>query len=107
VSAPPPSLRAARDAARRGTSTPPPFRIANPPEGATYLIDPTLRRDFQTLPLRVVTSSDGPIEWTVNGNSVGSAPSTEPLTWPLVKGQHRFIARDSKGHSAEATITVR
>ena len=31
-----------------------PLEIVNPPAGATYLIDPTLRREFQTLPLRVV-----------------------------------------------------
>lgn len=98
--------RAARVLASRASS-PPPFRIASPPEGATYLIDPTLRHDFQTLPLRVVTTGDGPIEWSVNGDRIGSAGSNEPLSWPLSKGEHRFVARDRKGQSAEATITVR
>lgn len=99
--------RAARALATRRASAPSPFRIANPPEGATYLIDPTLRHDFQTLPLRVVTASGGPVEWTVNGDLVGTASASESLTWALTKGQHRFVARDSKGQTAEATITVR
>ena len=30
------------------------LQLVNPPPGATYLIDPTLRREFQTLSLRVV-----------------------------------------------------
>jgi penicillin-binding protein 1C len=102
-----PALRVTRAVVSGRAPTQPPFRIANPPEGATYLIDPTLRRDFQTLPLRVVTSSGGPIEWSVNGDRVGSAQANESLTWPLAKGQHRFVARDQKGHTAEATITVR
>ena len=33
------------------------LRIANPPDGATYLIDPTLRREFQTLALGAVASA--------------------------------------------------
>ena len=31
------------------------FAITNPPPGAIYSVDPTLRREFQALPLRVVT----------------------------------------------------
>ena len=48
-----------------------PLEIVNPPAGATYLIDPTLRREFQTLPLRVVAASPGTIEWQVAGRVVG------------------------------------
>ncbi len=44
-----------------------PLEIVNPPSGATYLIDPTLRREFQTLPLRVVATTPGTIEWQVAG----------------------------------------
>jgi penicillin-binding protein 1C len=104
ASAPRPALRAT---AGGRAPTPPPFRIASPPEGATYLIDPTLRADFQTLPLRVVTTGRGPIEWSVNGNPVASTSATDSVSWPLTKGQHHFVARDAKGQTAEATITVR
>jgi membrane carboxypeptidase/penicillin-binding protein PbpC len=54
-----------------------------------------------------VTAGEGPIEWTVNGQWVGSAAPSEPIAWPLTKGEHRFVARDDKGQTAEATITVR
>jgi membrane carboxypeptidase/penicillin-binding protein PbpC len=83
------------------------LRISNPPDGATYLIDPTLRREFQTLALRAVRSAPRPLEWIVDGRSLGTVPSAQPTTWPLIPGRHTFIARDADGRAAEATITVR
>jgi penicillin-binding protein 1C len=81
--------------------------IVNPPPGATYLIDPTLRREFQTLALRVVASSPGRIEWRINGERIGSTPSDNPLMWPLVPGRHRITAHDARGRVAETRITVK
>ncbi len=81
--------------------------ITNPPAGAVYLIDPTLRREFQTLPLRVVASRPGRIEWRVNGNPVGASSSDGALMWPLTPGSHRITARDEQGRAAETTILVR
>ncbi len=48
------------------------LQIANPPTGATYLIDPTLRPEFQTLALRVVAARPGQVEWRVDGQSIGA-----------------------------------
>jgi penicillin-binding protein 1C len=83
------------------------FRISSPPDGATYLIDPTLRRDFQGLPLRVVTSLAGEIQWTVDGRELGSASTERAMTWPLRPGRHVFEARDHAGQLARAIVTVR
>jgi penicillin-binding protein 1C len=83
------------------------LEIVSPPSGATYLIDPTLRRDFQSLPLRVVTSTPGAIEWQVAGRSLGTSSSESALMWPLVPGTHRITARDEQGRVAESTVTVR
>ena len=83
-----------------------PLRIVSPPSGATYLIDPTLRREFQTLPLRAVSERMAEITWSVDGRPLEGS-SGGNLSWPLVPGIHRFIARDGAGHTAEATITVR
>jgi penicillin-binding protein 1C len=83
------------------------FRISSPPDGATYLIDPTLRRDFQALPLRVVTSQGAEIQWTVDGRALGLMSSERAMTWPLRPGRHLFEARDSAGQSARAIVTVR
>ena len=83
------------------------FRISSPPDGATYLIDPTLRRDFQALPLRAVTSAPAEIQWTVDGRVLGPISSERAMTWPLRVGRHVFEARDLAGRSAQATITVR
>ena len=81
--------------------------IVSPPDGATYLIDPTLRREFQTLPLRAATDARGSVEWSVAGKVVGSADANKSLDWSLIPGEHRIVARDAQGHTAEATVVVR
>ncbi len=83
------------------------LQIANPPSGATYFIDPTLRREFQSLALRAVTSEPGPIEWKVNGRTVGTSPSGQSLDWPLTPGAHRISAEDARGHVAESSVVVK
>ena len=89
------------------TDMPQPLRIASPPSGATYLIDPTLRRDFQTLPLRVTSDRPTDVTWSLNGRVLGRAASEHGLTWALMPGTHTITARDARGHSADTTITVR
>jgi penicillin-binding protein 1C len=84
-----------------------PLRIANPPAGATYLIDPTLRREFQTLALRAVAERRTELEWRVDGRALGSASSESALDWPLAPGTHVISARDRQGRVAEATVVVR
>ena len=81
--------------------------IVSPPSGATYLIDPTLRREFQTLPLRVVAATPGTIEWQVAGRVVGTSSSEAPLMWPLTPGVHRITARDERGRVAEGSVVVK
>ncbi len=81
--------------------------IVSPPPDSTYLIDPTLRRDYQTLPLRAVSQADGPIEWTVSGHPVASTSEGDAFDWPLVPGRHHIVARDRRGHTAETFVTVR
>ena len=83
------------------------LEIASPPSGAVYLIDPTLRREFQTLPLRATVARPGPIDWEVNGRSLGTASSETAMFWPLVPGTHRITARDGKGRIAETTVVVK
>ena len=84
-----------------------PLEIANPPAGAIYSIDPTLRREFQTLPLKVAAARSSRIQWRVDGRPVGAASSDTAVMWPLAVGRHLVDARDAYGHSAEATIIVR
>ena len=74
------------------------FRIANPPNGATYLIDPTLRMEFQTLRLRADAASR--VTWKVNDRVV-------PNEWPLVRGRHTITAVDARGHRDSVMITVK
>jgi hypothetical protein len=66
---------------------------------ATYLIDPTLRKEFQTIPLRAVGNT-GQLEWTVDGRRLvqGSSPT---ISWPLERGTHVVRARDAGGQIAQ------
>jgi penicillin-binding protein 1C len=110
-----PAERAA-EGKRAATTRPParheeqarPIAIVNPPPGAIYLIDPTLRAEFQTLPLRATLSSGaGRVAWRVDGRLVGTADADDPVMWPLSSGRHRVQARDRAGHSDEVAIVVR
>lgn len=74
------------------------LRITNPPDGATYMIDPTLRMAYQALRLRA--SSSASVEWKINGRSVGKE-------WSLRPGRHVITASDAGGHRDSVTITVR
>ena len=81
--------------------------IVRPLGGAVYLIDPTLRPEFQTLPLTAEGASSGVVEWFVNDTSIGSAAPDGNLRWPLAVGTHTITARDATGRTATTTITVR
>jgi penicillin-binding protein 1C len=92
---------------RAAPASRPAVRISNPPAGATYLIDPTLRREFQTLSLRAVTERRSRLEWQVDGRTFGSSSSESALEWPLTPGTHVFTVRDQQGRVAETSVVVR
>ena len=73
--------------------------VTSPPNGATYLIDPTLRMAYQSLRLRA--AADTPVTWQVNGELVAS---TE---WPLRVGKHTITAIDREGRRDSVEITVK
>jgi len=82
------------------------LRVMSPPDGAVYLVDPTLRREFQTIGLRA-TSASTRIEWRVDGSPVGTSEKDAALDWPLAVGRHVVTASDSRGHRADAAIVVK
>lgn len=70
--------------------------IRNPPNGATYLIDPTLRPEFQALQLRATAD----VSWRIDGHDVGSR-------WSLRPGEHVVEAVDRAGRRDTVKIRVR
>jgi penicillin-binding protein 1C len=102
---PPPAQPAASRRGSEGAKAD--LAIANPPDGAVYSIDPTLRRDFQALPLRAVTARPTTVRWTVDGTALGSASSDRALSWPLAVGTHRIEVTDADGRRAETSVVVR
>ena len=91
-----------------GASAPgtPPFRITSPMPGSTYLIDPTLKPEFQQLSLRA-EGAVGRVEWMVNGTAVGASLGNAAVAWPLRRGTHTITARDGNGRTAEARVIVK
>jgi penicillin-binding protein 1C len=85
----------------------PTLAIANPPSGAIYSVDPTLRREFQALPLRAVTSRPATVTWVVDGTPVGRTSSERALPWALVVGRHEIEVRDEEGRRATTSVVVK
>jgi penicillin-binding protein 1C len=75
------------------------FHIANPPDGATYLIDPTLRREFQALRLKASPATR--VQWQVN------AQKLDGNEWPLTPGEHTITAVDASGRRDSVRIVVK
>lgn len=84
-----------------------PLRVLSPPDGAVYLIDPTLRRSFQTLELRGAADTTIALEWRVNGESIGTTEPGAAIDWPLTPGRHVVTLHDQRGRKASASITVK
>jgi len=72
------------------------FRITSPPNDATYLVDPTLHREFQSLHLRATHDAT----WLVDGQ-----PASRE--WPLHVGKHTIVATNGRGERDSVMITVR
>ena len=82
------------------------FRIITPHPDAVYLIDPTLRAEFQTLALSA-DGARGRVQWTIDGREAGASEGAGRLDWPLVPGPHTVVARDEAGRSARTTFVVK
>lgn len=96
----------ASNARRVAIGAPSTLAITNPPPGGIYLIDPTLRREFQTLPLRA-SGGSGELAWTVDGRFVGSTAADAHVQWPLAAGSHTIAVKDSRGRQASTTVVVK
>ncbi|HEX6738187.1 MAG TPA: penicillin-binding protein 1C [Vicinamibacteria bacterium] len=103
----PPPVRALAVAAPRRAAAAEALHIVSPPDGGTYLIDPTLRAAFQTLPLRAVAAASAPLTWWLDGAPLGSASADRALDWPLARGSHTIAVTDDRGRRDEATILVK
>lgn len=82
------------------------FRIVTPQPDTVYLIDPTLRAEFQTLSLAAEAAS-GRVRWTIDGRDAGTSAASGTLDWPLAPGRHTVVARDDAGRTARTTFLVK
>jgi hypothetical protein len=72
------------------------FRITSPSNDTTYLVDPTLHREFQAIHLRATSDAT----WSVDGKAAASE-------WPLRTGKHSIVATNRRGERDVVAITVR
>lgn len=95
------------DDPRRASRVSPSLRIVSPADGATFLIDPTLRREFQALPLRAVSASAQQLAWEIDGKPARQSGGQQAPSWILLPGRHTFVVRDDAGRTATSTVVVR
>jgi penicillin-binding protein 1C len=93
--------------ARTDSAAAEPLAIRRPLGGAVFLIDPTLRPEFQQLTLSARGGAGGPLTWSIDGTIVGRVRVDETLKWPLTRGRHEVVVRDEDGASARTRIEVR
>jgi penicillin-binding protein 1C len=72
------------------------FRITSPSNDTTYLVDPTLHREFQAIHLRATSDA----KWSVDGKPAS-------IEWPLRTGKHSIVATNRRGERDVVAITVR
>jgi len=80
--------------------------IVRPLPGAVFMLDPTLRPEFQTLTF-AARGGDGPLQWSVDGRALRTDERGDPERWPLAPGRHDVVGRDATGATAIARIDVR
>jgi len=79
--------------------------ILSPPNGATYMLDPTLRPQFQRL--RLDTNESSSVTWRVDGKVVARSISGRQTYWDPKRGKHTIEAVKQNGEIARASIEVR
>lgn len=81
--------------------------IVRPLGGALFLLDPTLRAEYQSVPLSARGGAAGPLEWFVDGVPVGRDGRDGQLRWSLIRGRHSIVVKDLEGRSASTYVDVR
>jgi membrane carboxypeptidase/penicillin-binding protein PbpC len=89
------------------TTTRASLHVTSPADGTVFLIDPTLRPEFQAVPLRAIGAGPTRVSWTINGRAVGSTAGDAALQWPLERGPQHAIVRDGDGRTAEVSFVVK
>jgi penicillin-binding protein 1C len=86
------------------------LRILFPRDGDVFQLDPVLRREFQSLTLRVAvpeTADVRSVTWWVNGRELGQTTAPYVLTWELVPGSYDLRATARAGRLTLQSRTVR
>ena len=67
--------------------------ISYPDDGDIFKIDPILRKEYQTLTFKIITSHPlVDVSWYVNDKNIGTVADPFEITWQLTPGKHRIEA---------------
>lgn len=81
--------------------------ITSPADGETIRLIPGSPPHLNQLTLRLTESSPtGTCYWFADDTLIATAPSSQPVLWPLSSGRHRITCTDSCGHSDSVQIMV-
>jgi membrane carboxypeptidase/penicillin-binding protein PbpC len=81
------------------------LRLISPTPGARYRKLDDLTTE-QRLPLKVEWRERAPLYWFVDNQLIATAPASEALSWPLVKGRHVVVVASASGEAVKAEIEV-
>ncbi|MGN6105775.1 MAG: penicillin-binding protein 1C [Kofleriaceae bacterium] len=98
----PPAL--AEGCAADGDGAPP--SIITPAEGQIVTLIPGVPTRNQTVPLSASTRS-ATVSWFVDGELVGTGPSSERMFWTPTPGKHVVVVSDGAGRKARRRLEVR
>ncbi len=87
------------------------IHIINPSHGTIYQIDPVLKPEFQTVPLRAVIPSGMEIagfEWLADGITLASALGNFVFYWHIKPGRHTlsFKAKTKTGSTQKGSVVI-
>lgn len=80
------------------------FAILSPPDGATYMLDPTLRSAYQRL--KLTARADGIVRWKIDGRALAESRASAAVYWKPTRGRHTIEA-ESDGRRTSATVEIR
>ncbi len=84
------------------------INLIHPRNGARFLLDPDLPREFQTIALRaIITPAVPEVVWYVDGTEYRRVPFPYETRWELKEGTHTIQARFPKAYVASPPVTIR
>ena len=81
------------------------LKILSPAAGSTFHLLDGMATDAQKLSLAAASGAT-PVHWFVNDRYIGESRGSQPLFWPLERGNFQIVCSDTAGHSDRVLVNV-